>query len=105
MLALYQLRLAPPFSTAYLTGRAARFWLQSMSPSTICAMRPMKSTISMVRMIGFFAMNSAPVLKVTPPSLKKMKELRVTCTTKKLIRKRPVRAIQNFLTSDEPNRP
>src|SRR5690606_32703421 len=67
--------------------------------------KPRNSTTSMMRISGFFAMNSAPALNVTPPSLKKMKEFRVTCTIRKLIRKRPVRAIQYFLTREEPKSP
>jgi len=46
-------------------------------------------------------MKRATALKVSPLSLRKMQELIPACTIKKVIRKRPVRAIVNFLPIEE----
>jgi hypothetical protein len=46
-------------------------------------------------------MKRATVLKVSPLSLRKMQELTPACMIKKTMRKRPVRAIVNFLPIEE----
>jgi hypothetical protein len=48
-------------------------------------------------------MNSAPSLKATPPSFKKMVAFNPQCTIRKLIKNRPVMAIRSFFPRDELN--
>ena len=46
-------------------------------------------------------MKSAPALNEAPPSLKKMKELSVTCTIKNDTKKSPVKPIMTFFPIDD----
>ena len=66
---------------------------------------PRNNTISIVRINQLVPMNSAPLLKVSPPSLKKMRELIKQCTSKNEIRNNPVIPINIFLPIEEDTNP
>ena len=93
MLRLYQRLLAAGLFTAYPTGRAARFFALSIKPCTICRIIPRKRTISIVRIRILVPIKCAALLKVTPPSLKKIMALIVQWTIRNTIRNRPVAPI------------
>jgi hypothetical protein len=64
-------------------------------------MIPRNKTTSMVLIKTLVAINSAALLKVSPPSFTKMRALMVQCTSKKDIKNNPVMPMANFLPMDE----
>src|SRR5664279_1123587 len=101
MLLLYHLLPRFPIATAYPVLRRERFCTSSTSPCTICIRRPANKPTSTILITTVVPMKCDARLNICPSSPAQMHAFTPTWTTRKEIRKIPVRDMINFFPIDD----